>query len=279
MDLNVQKIKVNYNVMPKGLTYYIIGQPKTGKSTQASKWSDKGQNGVLVLDTDLGADFVQGANIVPIISLNQPLKEVKKGNESKFEVIPPEKRGYVYRNGPDIGKPMPVYAISEVLFWLEENFEKSEYDTIVIDTVDQVNEWIEDTVKEEMGISEMGMGGYGSDWAKARKKNADVVKRIQMLIKRTAGTLVLISHSKKTNIEDEKVQLGPSLPRGLGKALTAKSDVIGFTEIDKKSGDYLINFKAYDERSNGSRFKPIAQKILPFSYDAIKKEIKEYKEE
>jgi len=277
MSIKVQKVKVDYNEMPQGVTYYFIGQPKTGKSTQASKWSEKGQDGVLVLDTDLGADFVDGANVVPIVFLNDPLENIKTKDGDAWKVIPPLERGYVYRNGPNKGEPMPVYSLSEVKAWLVKDFHKLPYDTIVIDTIDQVNEWVEDLVKEKLKINEMGMGDFGADWAKARRLNVTIAKEIQQLVKKNGANLIIVSHSKKSMTQDGKVQLGPSLPAGLGRALTAKADIIGFTEIKKGNNEYTINFKAYDERSNGSRFKPLAQKILPFNYESIKKEILEYK--
>ena len=62
MDIQVRKVSTDWSKLPNGLTWYFIGQPKTGKTTQASKWSDKGSEGVLLIDTDLGSDFVNKAN-------------------------------------------------------------------------------------------------------------------------------------------------------------------------------------------------------------------------
>ena len=61
MDIQVRKVSTDWSKLPKGLTWYFIGQPKTGKTSQASKWSDKGAEGVLLIDTDLGSDFVNNA--------------------------------------------------------------------------------------------------------------------------------------------------------------------------------------------------------------------------
>ena len=49
--------------------------------------------------------------------------------------------------------------------------------------------------------------------------------------------------------------------------------------FDKATQDYFISFEGYDERMVGSRLKPLAQKLIPFSYEAVINEIKSYKEE
>lgn len=283
----VQTISTDWSSdLPGGITWYFIGQPKSGKTTQASRWSTLGSKGVLVLDTDLGADFVDKANVVTIASLNAPVRvkevdgvKVVKNGSPVSELIPPEERGFFYRNGDKKGQPMPVYSLAEVVASLEKNWTSMPYDTIVIDTIDQVNTWIEATVTEELGIKEMGEGQWGADWGKARRKNTDIVVRLQRFLKKVGGNLVLISHSKSTTVTDGKAQLAPNLPRGLASALTAKADVIGYTTCNKENGAYEISFQSYDERMVGSRLRPLAQKDLPFDYDSIMNEIKQYKEE
>jgi hypothetical protein len=272
--------------MPAGLTYLILGQPKTGKTTAVSKWSPKGNKGVLILDTDLGSDFVNGANSVTITALNAPTrpvvhegKQVVENGQPKMEVVPPEERGFNYRSGEDKGKPMPAYSLVEAFNWISSEWDKLPYDTIVIDTIGQVNEWIEFSVIQELGITAMGEGQWGADWGKARRKNLDIVKRFQDLMKKKGGNLVLVSHSKTSSMQDGKVQLAPELPRGLGYSLAAKADVIGYTTASKEDGRYYISFEAYDERVVGSRLKPLAQKTLEFDYNTICEEILKYKEE
>jgi len=272
--------------MPSGVTYFLIGQPKTGKTTASSTWSEKGAEGVLMIDTDLGSDFADGANVVTVTELNPPMrnvmvdgKQVVAKGKPQTEITPYEERGYKFRTGKDIGKPMPVYSLIEVYQWLVKEWDNLPYDTIVIDTIGQVNEWVETIVLGELGITAMGEGSWGADWGKARRKNLDIIQRFQSLTKKMGANLILISHSKTTNVVDGKAQVGPELPRGLGYSLAAKADVIGYCTADKDGGKYFISFEAYDERVVGSRLKPLAQKRLPFNYESIKKEIINYKEE
>ena len=285
--LNINKVNTDWsNDLPGGITWYFIGQPKSGKTTQASSWSPKGSDGVLVIDTDLGADFVDKANVVTCCALNPPVRtqmkdgvKVTKNGQEVIEIVPTNERGFYYRSGPDKGKQCHVYSLAEILTDLMQNWDEYPYDTVVIDTIDQVNHWIEEVVKNDLGIYNMGDGSWGADWAAAKKKNADIVKKLQDFMKKVGGNLILISHAKQTAMTDDKAQLSPSLPSGLGRALCAKADVIGYATVNKASQEYEISFEGYDERMVGSRLKPLAQKLLPFSYEAVVNEIKSYKEE
>jgi len=290
MEIKVQKVSTDWSDMPGGLTYYIIGQPKSGKTTAAASWSPKGQSGVLLIDTDLGADFVEGANQVIVTSLNPPMrpiekdgKKVIKDGKEQYELVPPSERGYYQRSGPNKGKPAETHSLAEIYMWLEEKWQELPYDTIAIDTIDVCNKWIEEIVCDELNINAMGDGQWGADWGQAKRKNLDLIKRFQALIKKHGGYLIMISHAKSTQIQDGKVQLAPELPRGLGYALTAQADVIGYATVQRQGdGDdteHMISFINYDERTVGSRLKPLAHKRLPFNYESIQNEILTYREE
>ena len=98
-------------------------------------------------------------------------------------------------------------------------------------------------------------------------------------MKQHGSNLILTSHSKQSQMNDGKVQLSPELPRGLGYALCARADVIGYSTVVKDEIIPNVSFQAYDERTVGSRLKPLNGKILPFTYDDITKAITEYKDE
>lgn len=283
MDLQIEKVQHDQTVIPGGLTWVFVGQPKTRKTSEASRWSEKGQDGVLILDADLGADMVDGVHRIPITSLNEPMrpitkdgKIVVKDGEEQWEVIPPDERGYFHRTGPKRGEPMNVYSLQKVWAWMKEHWDESGYDTLVVDTLDEVNEWIESVVKSDLDVESIGDASYGTGWARARERNLDIVKRLQNFLKNRGHSLILIVHAKESRMEDDKVQLRPDLPRGLGSAVTAKADVIGYTTFDRKTGDCVISFEAYDERMIGSRLRPLAQKTLEFNYETIKETVENY---
>jgi len=280
--IKTQKVQVDWSKMPKGITWYFIGAPKTRKTTVASEWSEKGADGVLIIDTDLGTDFVENANRISVTSLNPPMRvrmlnglpALDKDGKQIVEVVPPLERGFHHRTGALAGTPMEVYSLAEVVYDLLENFREYNVDTVAIDTVDMVNEWIE----YEISPDGMGTKGYGTDWSQAKTKNMDIMLKLQQLIKKEGADLILISHSKKSTEVDGKVQLMPDLPSGLAGKMCAKADVIGYTTIDKKTGDAYMSFVGYDERSVGSRLRPLSGRNIKFSYEAIRQTIIGYKE-
>lgn len=284
--VQVRKVSTDWaNGLPTGMTYFFVGQPKTGKTTAVSSWSPKGSEGVLIIDTDLGSDFCDDCNAVTVTSLNPPIRPVLKDKKQvtikgkpQTEMVPPEERGFNYRTGPDKGRPMPVYSMVEIYQWLEKEWDTLPFDTIAIDTLGQINEWVEEIVCVELGITAMGEGQWGADWGKARRRNVDIIKRFQNLMKKKGGNLILVAHSKTTVVTDGKAQLSPELPRGLGYSLAAKADVIGYSTASKDDGKYYVSFETYDERVVGSRLKPLAQKVLPFEYQAVVNEVLNYKE-
>lgn len=290
MLIKVQKIKNDWNEVPSGITWYFIGPPKTGKTTNASRWSEKGSDGVIILDTDLGTRFVDNANTIPITSFNPPVEEILNPDGtvaiemvngkavSKVKVIPPEERGYIYLSGKNKGKPMPVYSLVEAVTWLKSNWKDLHYDTVVIDTVDIINQWQEQMVIDEYGVDSVADLSFGKGWSIPKKNILKSIKGLQEFLKLNLGNLILISHSKKSNIEDNKVQLVPDLPAGLGEGLCGLATVIGYTEVSKKTNKYYVSFESYGERSIGSRLAPIAQKKMLFDYKTIKEAITTYKE-
>jgi len=289
--MEVQRIQNDWSQMPTGLLYYFIGPPKTGKTTQASRWSTKGSEGVILLDTDMGADFVDNANIIPITSLAPPLRNVLdkngkaivtavNGRETvKTEKVPPEQRGYCYRTGKKRGTPMPVYSLIEAIDWLKINWKDLPYDTIAIDTVDKINEWQEELIKERFCVEAIADVEMGKGWTIPKDNLLSSIYSLKTFIRNVGGTLVITSHSKDTITVDKKVQLVPDIPKGLGKGLCKMAEVIGFTTCNKANGKFYISFTQYEERNIGSRLEPLKNKRFIFDYKVIEDEIKRFKKE
>jgi hypothetical protein len=286
--MKIIKNIIDWNIVPRGLLYMFFGPPKTHKTTEASRWSEKGTDGVLLADCEQGGDFVQGANRVVITSLNPPERPKMKDGKQLidkmgmpiFEIIPPEERGYVYSTGKHIGQPMPVYSIAEFVMNVKAMLEKGEfpYDAIVLDTIDEINDWAEKEVCKQLNIKAMGEGEWGNDWAMARDKVFNIVSMLKMLLRKYNKDLILISHSKTTVIVKNKAQLGPDLPRGLSKKLMGLAELIGYTSKKEKTGQAFMSFKGFDEIQMGARLKPLADQEIPFDYQSFVKTITSYTE-
>lgn len=286
MEIKVQTVSNNWQIgWPGGTTVILGGTPKSGKSTLASKWSVDGQKGVIIIDCDLGSDYVDGANIIPCTSLDPPtrpkmkdgIKVVDAKGADVLEVIPPEERGFYYRTGDAAGTPMPTYSLREIISWLTSSWSKLEYKTIVIDDIGTVNGWFEVATMNELGISSLSDGEYGSGWATSRNKFMAFFNSVQRFTKKVGATLVLVAHTKQTTIVEKKAQLVLDLPSGLSRVICAKSELIAFLSKDV-NGDYLISFKNSDEKQNGSRLAPLTGKTLKSDFGVIVEEIKSYKE-
>ena len=291
MPIKLQKVHIDWTKPLQGLTWYIMGSPKTGKTTQMSNWSSKGQDGVVILDTDLGADYVEGANIIPITSLNPPIRQVihesvpvtemfNGSTVPKMELVPPAERGFFARTNKN--EPMEVYSLVEAIEDLKINWDSKEYkniDTVVIDTIDKVNLWMEVIIEQKLGVDNIADAGFGAGWATVSSKIDKSIQSLQEFLKRRGGTLVLISHCKPSTMIDGKVQLSPNIPKGLAAKLTRRSDIIGVTGIQQGTGAFMISFMGYGERQVGSRLRPLVGKQLPFNYIEIMNELKTYSKE
>lgn len=277
--LEVINQQVDKNQIPI-YTGLIGGQPKTGKTTQAAKWSDKGKDGVLVIDMDMGADHVE-CNRIPVTSLNPPTEKIKTAEGTETKIIPPEERGFLFKAGPRKGEPMPVYSLRETLQFIMKKVKNDnfEYETVVLDTVDALNELVEESVMEEMGIDGMGQAGYGQDWNKSKEKNLQLLENFIRLTKKNAVNVLLVCHTKQRSIqEDGTVQESPALPRGLSDALQGKMTFICNVKRNQQ-GEPIADFKSFSEKQLGSRLEALDNVQIPFSYEAFKEQIQNYEEE
>lgn len=282
--MKIRKISLeeNTSTFPRGLVWFFMGFPKTGKTTQASRWAEGGSDKVLLIDTDHGTDFVDGANVVVCTSLNIPTRDkvvdgkkvttVVDGVEKIVKtIIPPNERGFYHRVGADKGTQMEVYSMAEIYKEVKALLLKGQfpYEAIAIDTLDKINEWIEEIVAKELGQEAMGQSaGWGADWGLARRRNLDIARKWCDLCRQYGLTLIFTSHAKQRQVIDKKVQLGPELPGGLGRALSGKADIIGLSSIGQNKKP-VITFRNFDEITIGSRLPALFQQSMDFDFKTV----------
>lgn len=285
---------------PRGLAVLLIGAPKNGKTTLASIFSPQGAKGVLFLDLDRGTDFLPSVNRVIIDCLAPPTRPKLDANGTpvlnptgtpKMEVIPNLERGAVYSSGRNIGKPMPVYSWAEITDkdaatktprWrgLKEMIAKGGFDTIVLDTVNKLNDWYELYTCVKKSRDTMADQEWGDTYKIARTYVMRDIDPLCDFCKSAGVTLILTGHTKPTSESDGVTQRSIDLPDKLATPLHGKMDAIGECKIIKpkrknsnEPPQFVVSFRAYDEISVGSRLPQLSGKTIESSfqniYDAI----------
>ncbi|MFA7142575.1 MAG: AAA family ATPase [Candidatus Dojkabacteria bacterium] len=288
---------IKHNQIPQGYFMFIFGHPKVHKTTELSKWGDKGSEEVLLIDTESGATYVDDVNRIVVTSLNPPMRIVldssgkpirDKQGQTLVEPIPPEDRGYVHQTGEDMGKTMPVYSISEVIEYLGEqvNLPDFPYKTVVIDTLDAICELKQDDIAERLGTP-FGTAGYGKDIGILKEEIRNIINLFLNILRPKGLNLVVVSHAKdKVKFEaGEKgkatIQLSSTLQSGVANIVSSLAEIIGYVSINKDSGEPIaeVSFDNSDEQHIGSRIKALSGKVIPFNYKSFKQTIENYKGE
>ena len=110
------------------------------------------------------------------------------------------------------------------------------YQTIALDTIDTVNEWVEQEVCSELGIAQMGEAGYGLDWGKSREQTRNVVKILASL----PVNLLILAHSRWAIVNEVNVGHTIDLPGKLARFTMADIENIIFISISKDGTRKLI---------------------------------------
>lgn len=163
------------------------------------------------------------------------------------------------------------------------------YKTIVVDTVDIAADLCQKYICNQLGIDNMGDGGWGTNsWSKYKKEFEDVFRGLTMM----GYAVVFISHAKTGTDKDQTgKEFGFTKPTTQSSALQIienMADIYCFARMylgsdGEEKRVLTLRSPAGSGISCGSRFKYIASEI-PLSYealtkaigDAIDKEAKEY---
>lgn len=162
------------------------------------------------------------------------------------------------------------------------------YKTLVIDTVDIAADLCQKYVCQQLGIENIGDGGWTNNgWAKYKKEFEEVFRGLTMM----GYAVVFISHSKEATVKDqagnEHTSIRPSIQSSALAIIENMTDLYGYAhQIPTESGEtevvLTLRKPANVDIACGGRFKYITPQI-PFNYnslskalvDAIDKEAKE----
>ncbi|KKN58756.1 hypothetical protein LCGC14_0548510 [marine sediment metagenome] len=141
------------------------------------------------------------------------------------------------------------------------------YDTIVVDSLTTLEQWIEEEVSKDLNC-EFGTAGYGADYGSARTKMMRMINGFKKVNKR----IILIAH---TNISAEPgTEIKTlSLTGKVKNLVTAAADAVGF--MGWKNEERIISFASTQKDESGSRYPQLIGKDIPATYQAFAETIGE----
>lgn len=175
-----------------------------------------------------------------------------------------------YRAIPGVmAQPVQTWGqVKEVLRELKKPEVKNTFSTIVVDTVDIASSLCEKYICNQLGIENIGDGGWTTNgWAKAKKEWEQTWRAFTM----EGYAVIFISHAKdKTFTRKDGTtynQIVPSCPTAYEEIIKNMVDIMGYISIQDGQRKLILR-SADDSVDCKSRFKMIAPEI-PFSYDNL----------
>lgn len=164
----------------------------------------------------------------------------------------------------------------EVIRELKKPEVKEAYSTIVVDTVDVAGSYCEKYICNQLGIENLGDGGWENNgWSKYKKELEDCFRTITHL----GYSLVCISHDQDKEFKRKDGtkfnQVVPTAQKSLNNIVRDMADLYVYAAIDEHTKQRKLVFRSLDGTVDcGSRFKymPVETEL---SYDALVKAVNE----
>lgn len=169
-------------------------------------------------------------------------------------------------------QPIQKWAdMNKLLKELKKDAVKEKFETIVIDTADNLYDLAEEYVLSQHGVSKIGDIPYGGGYKETEKIFDKALRQIPML----DYGLVIISHSTDKILKDdngeEYSQIQPTLPKAPQKVVNRMSDIIGYsTTIKNEDGEdeTRLIMRGSERVIAGSRWKHTPNSIV-FNYENL----------
>lgn len=158
--------------------------------------------------------------------------------------------------------------MKQVLRQLDNAQVKERFSSIVIDTVDIAAQLCEKYVCSQLGIENIGDGGWAvNGWAKVKREWENTFRAVTM----KGYALVFISHAKERTItrKDQTTYncIGPSCSNAYNEIIKNMADIEGYIQVE--NGERRLILRSSDDTIEcKSRFARIAPSI-PFSYQSL----------
>ena len=155
---------------------------------------------------------------------------------------------------------------------------KEQFKTLVVDTVDLAADYCQKYICNQLGIDNIGDGGWTNNgWAKYKKEFEDVFRSLTQM----GYAVIFISHSKEKSCKrkdgTEYTQVTPSLQTSANSIVENMADVYGYAHPERIDGKPTVILTLRHEDDSifcGGRFKYIDNQI-EFNYDSLVKALNE----
>ena len=149
---------------------------------------------------------------------------------------------------------------------------KERFRSIIVDTVDIAADLCQKYICNQLGIENIGDGGWSTNgWAKYKKEFEEVFRTLTHY----GYAVVFISHDKEKSIKpqngDEYQQIGSSMQSSALSIIENMSDIIGYAhpQITEQGSRMVLTLRSLDNSVRcGCRFKYI-QPEIDFTYEAL----------
>ena len=156
---------------------------------------------------------------------------------------------------------------------------KARFKSLIIDTADIAADCCQKYICNQLGIENIGDGGWSTNgWAKYKKEFEDTFRTLTQL----GYAVVFISHAKEKTIKPQNGQeyqeIGSSMQASALAIIENMSDIIGYAhpKVDTNgNSNVVLTLRSPDGSIRcGGRFKYIANEI-DFTYDALTRALNE----
>lgn len=149
---------------------------------------------------------------------------------------------------------------------------KAVYKSLIVDTADVASDYCQKYICNQLGIENMGDGGWSNNsWVKYRKEFEDVFRTLAQL----GYAIVFLSHDKEKTIKPqngtEYQQIGSSVQSTALSIIENMSDIIAYahTKVEDGNSKTVLTLRSPDNSIRcGCRFKYIKSEI-DFSYNSL----------
>lgn len=152
------------------------------------------------------------------------------------------------------------------------------FQTLIVDTVDIAADCCQKYICNQLGIDNIGDGGWTNNgWAKYKKEFEDVFRSLTQM----GYAVIFISHTKEKSLKrkdgTEYTQITPSLQSSANSIVENMADIYAYAHPERIDGEPKVVLTLRHEDDTifcGGRFKYI-DPMIEFNYDSLVKALNE----